>query len=423
MKSLKKIILAIISLVLFTTSSRQTYAIVDPLNAVNNPFGIHILDENDLEDAAKLVNSSGGDWGYVTLVIRKDERNPKRWQEVFDRMRNLHLIPIVRIATRQMDDGWEKPNLDEIDGWVAFLSQLNWVIKNRYVVIGNEPNHSKEWGGEIDPVGYAKYLSTFSEKLKKSSADYFMLPAGFDASAPTGRKTLREDVYLKKMLEENPHIFESIDGWTSHSYPNPDFSGSQDAEGRGSVKTFEWELKYLKELGVTKKLPVFITETGWTHTKEVTEGTNNTTRVGEKLKASYELAWNDERVVAVTPFILNYQDPPFDIFSWKKKDGNFYDFYYEVQNLPKNMGKPVQVISVDILSIIFPPLIPENGYMTGVVVVKNSGQNIWEGNDKIYASNRGMEVVIEPKVLFSKVEPGQKTPAVIKVRLPKIVQS
>ena len=111
MKSLKKIILAIISLVLFTTSSRQTYAIVDPLNAVNNPFGIHILDENDLEDAAKLVNSSGGDWGYVTLVIRKDERNPKRWQEVFDRMRNLHLIPIVRIATRQMDDGWEKPNL------------------------------------------------------------------------------------------------------------------------------------------------------------------------------------------------------------------------------------------------------------------------------------------------------------------------
>jgi len=40
-------------------------AIENPIARPNNFFGIHILDENDLDDAAKLINSSGGDWGYA----------------------------------------------------------------------------------------------------------------------------------------------------------------------------------------------------------------------------------------------------------------------------------------------------------------------------------------------------------------------
>src|SRR3989344_492451 len=141
---LKKIIRVFtITVILILISSTNIKAAENPLSVPNNSFGIHILDENDLEDAAKLVNSGGGDWGYVTFVIRSDERDSKRWQKVFDKMRRLHLIPIVRIATNQMEDGWEKPSFDEIDGWVSFLSSLNWVVKNRYVVIGNEPNHAK----------------------------------------------------------------------------------------------------------------------------------------------------------------------------------------------------------------------------------------------------------------------------------------
>ena len=37
-----------------------------------NKFGIHILDPSELQQAAELVNSSGGDWGFVTIVIRDD---------------------------------------------------------------------------------------------------------------------------------------------------------------------------------------------------------------------------------------------------------------------------------------------------------------------------------------------------------------
>jgi len=72
-----------ITVILILISSTNIKAAENPLSVPNNSFGIHILDENDLEDAAKLVNSGGGDWGYVTFVIRSDERDSKRWQKVF----------------------------------------------------------------------------------------------------------------------------------------------------------------------------------------------------------------------------------------------------------------------------------------------------------------------------------------------------
>jgi len=388
---------------IFTNTS---YAVTNPLEVSNNYFGIHIVDTSDLEDAAKLVNSSGGDWGYVTFVIRKDERDVKRWQEVFDNARKLHLIPIVRIATRFENGNWEKPNLDEIDGWVSFLNSLNWVIKNRYVVLGNEPNHAAEWGGEVNPSEYAKYLSIFSQQLKNESEDFFILPTGFDASAPNSKTSMDESLYLKKMFEADPGVFANIDGWTSHSYPNPGFSGFENAYGKGTVRTFEWELSYLKSLGITKELPVFITETGWIHELD-TEGKVNTSisKIGQKLQFSLTNVWNDKRIVAVTPFVLNYNDTPFDVFSWKDKNGNFYEFYNEVQSIPKIKGEPIQITKGQIELALVPPFVRLNKDFKGFILAKNIGQSIWEPgkvivdlytNDNLVLENSQNDY-IEPK--------------------------
>ena len=38
----------------------------NPLAVPNNRYGIHIVDTNDIPQLPALVNSSGGDWGYVT---------------------------------------------------------------------------------------------------------------------------------------------------------------------------------------------------------------------------------------------------------------------------------------------------------------------------------------------------------------------
>jgi len=391
-----KFLAAIACVLIFLSTALNVLAIYDPTDVTNNKFGIHIADTTDLEDAAKLVNSTGGDWGYVTFVIQKGEKDIWRWQKVFDRMRQLHLIPIVRIATRGLGEIWEKPSFGEIDGWVSFLNSLNWVIKNRYVIIGNEPNHAKEWGGEINPEEYATYLKEFSSKLKVVSPDFFVLPAGFDASAPKSKETEDEVSYLKRMLAKEPDIFDHIDGWTSHSYPNPGFTGSDNGFGRGTVRTFDWELSLLKTLGVKKDFKVFITETGWVHDGEGI--------LEDKFKNAYSGAWSDKAVVAVTPFILAYQEPPFEVFSWKNKDGKFFDFYYQVQDLEKQKGEPLQETKGEILALFVPGVDEINSKVGGIALVKNTGQSIWNPNEVSLLSNynHGVEIA---NINFSDIKP------------------
>ena len=387
--------------------SNTSYAITNPLEVNNNYFGIHIADTSDLEDTAKLVNSSGGDWGYVTFVIRKDERDTKRWQEVFNNARRLHLIPIVRVATRFENGNWEKPNLDEIDGWVSFLTSLNWVIENRYVVLGNEPNHAAEWGGQVNPSEYTKYLTIFSQRLKKESDDFYILPAGLDASAPNSKISMEESLFLRKMIESNPEVFSYIDGWTSHSYPNPGFSGFENAYGKGTVRTFDWELNYLKSLDVNKDLPVFITETGWIHELDKENKVNTSIeKISQKLKFSLTNVWNDKRIVAVTPFILSYLDSPFDVFSWKDKNGNFYEFYNQIQSIPKTNGKPIQVTKGQLEGAFIFPLVRLNKDSKGFVISRNTGQSIWEPNFITVQSYSNKEILLE-NIQGKSIEPGE----------------
>lgn len=366
---MQKIFTVIISIFFLFLSAKPISAISDPLAVPNNRFGIHIFNESDLEDAARLVNSSGGDWGYVTFVITESERNKDRWQEIFNRMRRLHLIPIVRIATKPLGVVWEKPKFEEINNWLAFLNSLNWVTENRYVVIGNEPNHAKEWGGEISPDGYATYLKTFSQKLKEANDNFFVLAAGLDASSSNSKETMSEPDFLQGMLAAEPNVLDFVDGWNSHSYPNPAFSGSEKANGRGTVTTFDWELAFLKSLGVTKEFPVFITETGWV---------GSSGEVDKRFLYAYQNVWNDNRIAAVTPFILNYTEPPFDVFSWKEKEGTFLPMYEAVQKLPKKKGTPRQIIKGDIIFSFLEPIGIAGYPIKGLIYARNTGQNIWD---------------------------------------------
>ena len=329
---------------LFFSRAPFTLAIEDPFAVPNNKYGIHVIEESDLTSAADLVNSNGGEWGYVTIVIPQNDRNNEKWQRVFTKCSELHLIPLVRIASNPVGAKWEVLQESEIENWVNFLSSLSWPTKNRYVIVGNEPNHAKEWGGKVNPGEYANFLKNFSVKAKESSPDYFILPAGLDASAPNLLGYMSEDKYLNQMVLAVPDIFDHIDGWTSHSYPNPAFSGKETDSGRGTIKTYEWEMEYLKSLGVTKNLPIFITETGWIHSMNgKLPILTDTKSLTEKYKYAFTEVWTSPSIVTITPFLLNYQSFPFETFSWKDPNGNFYNFYYEVKSLPKTGGNPKRI--------------------------------------------------------------------------------
>lgn len=355
---LKRISVLFISFFLFLVSTTSIFAIVNPTSVPNNKFGIHIFSEKDLANASSLVNSTGGDWGYVTIVITEGERDHDRWQKVFDQMRRLHLIPIVRLATKANGNTWNAPQEAEIDGWITFLNSLNWVTQNKYIVINNEPNHAQEWGGRVDPAGYALYLKEFSQKLKSASPDFFVLPAGLDPASGNTATTMSEDRFLYREMAAVPDIFDFVDGWTSHAYPST------------GTDIYDHELSV-----IGKKLSVFVTETGWQNNKY------SESQISTNLINAFTNVWNDPRVVAVTPFILDYSSSPFNIYSWEKNDGSFYNFYFDVQKMTKVKGAPVQIESGQIMAAFAQPVIFTGTDFVGLIFAKNTGQTIWSQNN------------------------------------------
>lgn len=313
---------------------QRVSATSNPLERPNNHFGVHILSEHDLDTAAEMINGNGGAWGYVTLVIREDERHLGRWNQVFRNMQKLKLIPIVRIATSNQNGVWKKPDIDQADDWALFLSQLPWPTQNRYVILFNEPNHAKEWGGEINPEEYAQIARKYWEQLKRASADFYVLPAALDLSAPNSDLTIEASIFWEKMHKADNLIFTIFDGWNSHSYPNPGFCGDPNDTGKTSIRGFEWETRHLSQYHLLSNLPIFITETGWGCQLPEQE-------LVQFYKTAFEKIWQNPKIAAITPFILSYNQHPFENFSWIDKNGNKKAQYKLVSNLEKTKGRPL----------------------------------------------------------------------------------
>jgi len=373
-----------------------------------NKFGIHILEPADLDKARELVNSAGGDWGWVTVVIRDDEMNFEKWQDFMDQCREKHLVPIVRIATHTQNSYWVKPKMEEAETWTNFLSSLNWPTQDQYVIIFNEPNHAKEWGGEVNPREFARIFTEYSAKLKGKNQNFKILNAGLDLAAPNSKETMDAYYFLREMKAEVPDIFEKLDGWASHSYPNHGFVGKPWETGKVSIKGYEWELWVLKNhFGLQKTLPVFITETGWpSGTKYYDEVTAAT-----YLKDALERVWlEDDRVVAVTPFVLNYQSELFAPFSWFDKDGQPYPQYNLVKSMPKESWWPKQINQYEVKSILLPSFMPTQTSYKGKITIKNIGQAIWGDKEavEIPAQTKG-DIEVSNLALGEKkkVKPGE----------------
>lgn len=425
MKSLYVLILIFFSLFL----THPAYAITNPLDAPNNKFGIHIISPSNDEiiPAAELVNSNGGDWGYVTIIIRRNEMDKDKWQGFFNELRRRHLIPIVRIASEPENSHWKRPDPEDADRWANFLDSLVWPIQNRYVTIYNEPNHSGEWGGSVDPRHYAVSLNKTIDTLKSKSSDFFVLNAGLDASSPQELPNyMDEQEFLKQMNDEVPGIFNKLDGWVSHSYPNPGFVGSPNDTGRKSIRTFNWELQILRSLGLTKDLPIFITETGWKHSEGITKNPSlpSPETVGEYFKNAFNNAWSTNRVVAVTPFLLSYQEAPFVNFSFKKYQGkpqdvkllgvqypDYHPHYNAIANLPKLSGQPAQITKTSLIEGSIYHTIVLNEIYNFRLTFKNTGQSIWNDKEKLELKILNGEKELGLKLLEpidnKKIEPGE----------------
>lgn len=326
---MKNIAIILISSLVFLISAKHSLAFYDPRTVSNNKAGVHILNPSEIDDAAKLVNSNGGDWGYVTVPIQPTDRHKDVWQTFMHKAKELHLIPIIRITTIPMGGTWNRGNDVDLVDFANFLNELDWPVENRYIVLFNEVNRDTEWGGSVDPEKYALIVRNAYSIFKERSPDFFILGPSLDSALPNSKTSLSAANYLGRMSAYDPLVWTYIDGWSSHSYPNPGFLASPKKTGLQSIVGYKNEHSLLK----LAPKPTFITETGWDQTKI------KDSVIAEYWSTAWQIWQNDANVVAVTPFVLR-GGTAYAPFTMYRDSGDYSASGQTIFNLPKVAGKP-----------------------------------------------------------------------------------
>lgn len=331
-----KYLATLLAIITYLLTASPVLGLYDPRTVPNNKAGVHILSPDEISSAAKIVNSNGGDWGYVTVPVQAGDRDKTKWQEFMHQAKEKHLIPIIRITTIPQGGTWATGHDTDLVDFANFLGELDWPIENRYIVLFNEVNRSTEWGDKVDPAKYASIVKNAFSIFKERSPNFFLLGPSLDAALPNSSTSLSAQSYLSRMAAADPLIWSYFDGWSSHSYPNPGFVASAKKTGLQSIVGYKSELAFLK----LAPKPVFITETGWDQTK----------LSGNVLALNWSTAWsiwqNDPNVVAVTPFILHGGEQ-FAQFSLTNQAGEYGASGQSFFNLPKSIGEPKVIEASD----------------------------------------------------------------------------
>lgn len=304
-----------------------------------------------------------GPGGFVVELVRADDLDVQKWQRLIDLAEARQLRTVLRLATWQDPaSGWWVAPPKDPDGvgyreiaarYARFVGSLR-TRDGLDVIVGNEPNRADEWGGRPDPAEYARYLADVGRALHAAAPGRVrVLNAALDGFAPDsggkvigGSRSYDTASFLRGLHAAEPGVWEVVDVWATHAYPLGPFS-----EGPGrrefriddlalggprlttppfpglynrGINAYRWELFVLSSLGVTRRLPVLVTEAGWRHQSGAASSADSAgARLsaeqaseylrlafeGDPSAASYEQPWTpweqDRDVIGVAVFALD----------------------------------------------------------------------------------------------------------------------
>lgn len=300
--------------------------------------------------ASDLVNANGGDWGYITVVWtiedRQDRNAEYNLQMFLDRCFEFHLQPIIRLATKfegkkletlpgekptrpneqGAEGSWARPDWDEPAKWRAYFETGTWPSRQAWIVVGNEPNLGREWGGAVDSADYARYLDHFLDVFQGASR-FDVVAGALDISNTTALPVMQDAFeFLDGMEAAVPGIFERLPAWASNPYKQLNRGRSV----RFTHRAYEAELDH-----IGREMPVLITEAGHLDTGD-----------DDEIARFYQEAFTDwmadPKVIAATPLFWHPDRNDFWMFELDKRGAFLHKSptYELMRRLPRVAGSP-----------------------------------------------------------------------------------
>lgn len=195
--------------------------------------GVHL-------DWARLLSFS-----HVKQIFawRDLEAQPGRWDwtqadRILDEIERRGLRLVIRLG--QTPDWARAPNHrlandappEDIEAWRAYCAAVAERYAGRVAAyqIWNEPNLSREWGGERpDPAEYVRLLAACSQSIRAEDPDALLISAGL---APTGNHdddALPDDIFLDHMYRNGFQAHIDVVGVHAPGYAAPEIGPDDEA--------------------------------------------------------------------------------------------------------------------------------------------------------------------------------------------------
>ena len=331
--------------VLVFPGPRQTVSTAHPVVAVHT----RLTDEVEpwkIQRSLQLVREMGAPWivEFFPWAYYQGEDGHIAWEHPDLVVEHAYAQGLTVIARIGWTPGWARPPdtpiaylddtaYDDFGRFAAAFAQ-RYQGKVDYLVIGNEPNLSREWGyRQTTPVDYVNLLRVVYPLVKAANPDITIL-AG--ALAPTleplgSVNGLNELDYLRGMYEGGAAAY--FDGLAVHTYG---FNFPPEADPAPSILNFR-RLELLHDIMVEfgdAETEMYITEMGWNDHPRWTMAARSGQRIQYTLDAFRyaEEHWPYVKMAAIWMFRLPAPDKShMDYFTLVTPEFVLKPIYMEIQ--------------------------------------------------------------------------------------------
>lgn len=242
----------------------------------------------------------------------------------------------------------------DMQDWVTYCATVAERYRGRIKAyqIWNEPNLSREWGGqEPDAAAYVDLLAACSDAIRRADPNAIIISAGLAPTGDHNASAHRDDLYLQAMYDAGFEQYVDVVGAHAPGFAPPEY-GPDDAEadGRGRWATFR-RVEDLRKIMIANDdaaRQMAILEFGWTIdpvNQDYSWFAVSEDEQAEYIRRGYEYAVENWRPWVGLMTLIYLPDPSWtqndEQYWWaiSEPDGDIRQAFYELAAMPKYCGE------------------------------------------------------------------------------------